>query len=198
MAKRPTPAASGRARTSPSSPQYVAFLRAINVGGHVVKMDALKALFEAMRLADVATFIASGNVVFRASGEPARIEATIAKALEKALGYPVPTFVRSIDEVAQIARHRPFPAEAGTLYVGLLPSQPTAAGTAGLARLETPNDRLRLHNREIYWLCGSSLMDSTVTYARVEQALGLPATFRNIGTVRRLAAKYADLAIGAP
>ena len=192
MAKRSTPAARGRARTTSSSPQYVAFLRAINVGGHIVKMDALKAMFEAMRMADVATFIASGNVVFRAAGEPARIEATIAKALEKALGYPVPTFVRSIADVAQIAGHQPFPAEAGTLYVGFLPSQPTAAGTTSLARLQTPNDRLHFHNREIYWLCGSSLMDSTVTYARVEKALGLPATFRNISTVRRLAAKYVN------
>jgi len=44
--------------------RYVAFLRAINVGGHNVKMDALRALFESMKLASVETFIASGNVIF--------------------------------------------------------------------------------------------------------------------------------------
>lgn len=174
--------------------QYVAFLRAINVGGRIVKMDALKALFEAMRFADVATFIASGNVVFRAPGDPTRLEATIAKGLESALGYPVATFLRSIDDVARIAAHEAFRAAAGdgTLYVGLLRAAPTAAGTASLTKLETANDRLRVHDREVYWLCGGSMMDSTVTYARVEKALGLPATFRNISTVRRLAAKYSN------
>ncbi len=45
-------------------PTYVAFLRAINVGGHNVKMEVLRALFEAQGYADVATFIASGNVIF--------------------------------------------------------------------------------------------------------------------------------------
>jgi uncharacterized protein (DUF1697 family) len=172
------------------SPRYVAFLRAINVGDRVVKMDALKAMFEAMRFTDVATFIASGNVVFSGSGDAARIEATLANGLEKALGFPVPAFVRTIEEVGRIAAFDPFPgANDGTLYVGLLPSAPSG-GRSNVAALETPTDRLRVHGREVYWLCATGLMQSTVTYARVEKALGLPATFRNISTVRRLAAKY--------
>ena len=47
-------------------PRYIALLRAINVGGHTVKMDHLRRLFEALDLAAVETFIASGNVVFHA------------------------------------------------------------------------------------------------------------------------------------
>jgi uncharacterized protein (DUF1697 family) len=43
--------------------RFVAFLRAVNVGGHVVKMDVLKRHFEKMGFSDVETFIASGNVV---------------------------------------------------------------------------------------------------------------------------------------
>ena len=46
--------------------RFIAFLRALNVGGHVVKMDALKRHFERLGFADVETFIASGNVVFSA------------------------------------------------------------------------------------------------------------------------------------
>jgi uncharacterized protein (DUF1697 family) len=48
--------------------QYVAFLRGINVGGHRVKMDRLREIFEETGLSDVSTFIARGNVVF--STEP--------------------------------------------------------------------------------------------------------------------------------
>jgi uncharacterized protein (DUF1697 family) len=45
-------------------PKYVAFLRAINVGGHTVKMDHLRRLFEALGFTNVETFIASSDVVF--------------------------------------------------------------------------------------------------------------------------------------
>ena len=43
---------------------YVALLRGINVGGHVVKMDRLRALFAEAGLSGAQTFIASGNVLF--------------------------------------------------------------------------------------------------------------------------------------
>jgi uncharacterized protein (DUF1697 family) len=45
---------------------YVALLRGINVGGHVVRMDRLRALFAEAGLSGVQTFIASGNVLFSA------------------------------------------------------------------------------------------------------------------------------------
>ena len=44
--------------------KYIAFLKAINVGGHNVKMDHLKRLFVKMDFKNVETFIASGNVIF--------------------------------------------------------------------------------------------------------------------------------------
>jgi uncharacterized protein (DUF1697 family) len=94
-------------------PRYVAFLRAINVGGHVVKMDRLKAVFESAGHARVETFIASGNVVFESrSTATAKLERAIEKALEKALGYEVATFIRTDEEVAAIALLQPFAPEA--------------------------------------------------------------------------------------
>ena len=49
-------------------PRYIAFLRAINVGGrHTVKMDFLRDFFESLGFSNVETFIASGNVVFDSS-----------------------------------------------------------------------------------------------------------------------------------
>ena len=58
-------------------PRYVALLRGINVGGHRIKMDRLRELFVELDLADVTTFIASGNVIFSVgSGSVKRLEAT--------------------------------------------------------------------------------------------------------------------------
>ncbi len=77
-------------------PKLVAFLRAINVGGHTVSMAALRAEFEALGLKDVETFIASGNVIFTApTGNRAALERKIESHLHGALGYEVKTFLRT-------------------------------------------------------------------------------------------------------
>ena len=104
----------------------VAFLRAINVGGHTVKMDHLRTLFEKMGFTDVATFIASGNVMFSSRSRTPSLEKKIETELEKALGYEVATFVRSMSEVVSIAEYQPFSSgemeSAGALNVAFLKS----------------------------------------------------------------------------
>ena len=181
---------------STPAPRLIAFLRAINVGGHVVKMDALRRVFESLGFAYVETFIASGNVIFSAA-EPAShaLERRIEAALQEALGYPVATFIRSTPELAAIIRHEPFPAAdlagAGvSLFIGFLPEAPDAATGRALAALSSPEDEFHVHGRELYWLRRGRLSDSPVTGAVLEKKLGLPTTLRNATTVRKLAAKY--------
>ena len=84
--------------------RYIAFLRGINVGGHRVKMDRLRSLFEEMGLADVSTFIASGNVVFSAnSNDVDSLSSRIEQCLAQRLGYDVATFIRTPAELEAIA-----------------------------------------------------------------------------------------------
>ncbi|MBK7317116.1 MAG: DUF1697 domain-containing protein [Anaerolineales bacterium] len=67
--------------------RYFTFLRAINVGGHTVKMDVLRQLFESLGFSNVETFIASGNVIFEAkTADGKSLEKKIEKALKEALG----------------------------------------------------------------------------------------------------------------
>src|SRR5262245_20090236 len=87
---------------------YVAFLGGINVGGNRVTMDRLRSEFEALGFDDVGTFIASGNVFFRASGSAAQLESRIEVHLEGALGYAVPTFLRTNAAVVAAAERAPF------------------------------------------------------------------------------------------
>jgi len=56
--------------------------------------------------------------------------------------------------------------------------------------LSTATDELAIQGREVYWLCRTSFSDSSVSGALLEKTLGLSATFRNVNTVRRIAAKY--------
>ncbi len=73
---------------------YVAFLRGINLGNRRLKMDELRRLFEQLKFTDVATFIASGNVLFASkSADRQKLAQTIAAHLHKSLDYPVDTFL---------------------------------------------------------------------------------------------------------
>src|SRR5215207_3012421 len=120
-------------------PKYVAFLRAINVGGHIVKMERLRELFAALKFKSVETFIASGNVIFDSpSKSAAALEKKIESHLLKELGYEVRTFVRSVEEVAEIASSKPFTDEelendGNTLYIGFLATKPSEESQRRLA-----------------------------------------------------------------
>ena len=181
----------------PATTRYIAFLRAINVGGHTVKMERLRTLFEALGLANVATFIASGNVIFEAPDENAHLlERQIERHLRQALGYDVATFIRSASELAAIAQYQPFTASeqatTGTaLYIAFLPVPPTAESWRKLLNFRTPVDDFQLQGREIYWLCRTKMSESVFSGALLEKTIGMPATLRNVTTVRKLAAKYA-------
>jgi uncharacterized protein (DUF1697 family) len=181
---------------SPNMPTHIAFLRAINVGGRIVKMDQLRALSEALGLANVETFIASGNVIFQSTVKKAQtLEAKIDAHLLKSLGYTVGTFIRSPAELEAIVGYRPFPiadmeAEGSSLYIGFLAAAPDAEAQKKLLALRTEVDEFHLNGREFYWLCRIRFSESKITGKMLEKALGMPTTMRNVTTVRKLAAKY--------
>ena len=174
--------------------RYAAFLRAINVGGHVVKMETLRSEFEALGFTAVSTFIASGNVLFEAAALPsADLERQIEAALLKALGYPSATFVRSAAEVAAAAGRTPFKdmdAHGCTVHVVFLRAPLTADERGHILALNTDLDEFHAHDREIYWLCRTRMSDSPVfKRGLLDKAIRVPSTSRNMNTVRKLALK---------
>ena len=175
-------------------PRHVAFLRAINVGGHVVTMDKLRALFTALGLKDVETFIASGNVLFAPSkGSVAALETRIEKRLAKALGYDVATFIRSDAEIASIAAHQPFPAKAvaraKSLCVGLTREPLTAAQKKKILALRNDLEDFHVQGREVYWLSRVGQAESKFNNAVFERAV-TRATWRGVKTMVKLVDKY--------
>ena len=177
------------------SVRRVAFLRGINVGGHRVSMGELRDLFEALGLEDVATFIASGNVVFTAgAGGDAALERSIEDHLEAALGYAVATFVRDVDHVAELAALDVLPPddrEGFKIHVTFRKEEAGPDVQAALAALETPDDRFRVRGREVFWLRRGGLMDTTIRPADLDAAMGgVPGTMRTLNTLRRIAEKF--------
>ena len=181
--------------------RYLAFLRGMNIGGHRVSMSDLRDLFVALKFTNVETFIASGNVIFDASGRASAdvLEKRIESHLREALGYAVATFLRTPGELSSIAQRVPFPAAEvaaadHTVHVGFLRRAPDAALTTHLARLATTFDAFGVGAREMYWLTRGKTTDSLVKWPVVEKAMKLDVTMRNLTTVRKLTEKYSPRA----
>jgi uncharacterized protein (DUF1697 family) len=176
-------------------PDHAAFLRGMNLGGRRISNADLGRHFQAMGLEEVGLFRASGNVVFAAGGEPAdALRARIERELAAALGYPVPTFLRTAAEVRAIAGHQPFPpaevaASRGKLQVDLLHDAPSAAARRDVLALAGAADRLAFGSRELYWLPAGGLLESSLDLKAIAALLG-PTTRRTKGTMEKLAAKY--------
>jgi uncharacterized protein (DUF1697 family) len=175
--------------------RYIAFLRAINVGGHVVTMERLRTVFAEMGYPKAETFIASGNVIFETRAKDiAAVEKRVSKGLEAALGYAVGTFVRSDAEVAAVSVATPFPErdmrEAVTINVGFL-SAPLGRDALTLMRsYNTDMDRFESVGREFYWMSRTRQSESPFFKVRFEKAFNADVTFRSMTTVRKLAARY--------
>ncbi len=90
--------------------KYIAFLRAINVGGkNLIKMDELKKRFETMGFNNVRTYIQSGNVIFQSFTSDQNVLAKkIENLLQKNLSSVVLVFLRTVEELNAIVKFDPY------------------------------------------------------------------------------------------
>lgn len=176
--------------------RYIAFLRAINAGkGRTVKMKPLRQLFGSLGFSNVATFAASGNVVFEAGARSVKsLQRKIEKRLREALGYRVAALIRTDAELAKIADYRPFSESkidaAGEFNIIFLPDPPGQKLTREVRALRTETDEFRVHGREIFWLRRRRKGGSGFSTVPLEKTLGRPFTIRSAKTVKKMAMKY--------
>jgi uncharacterized protein (DUF1697 family) len=173
-------------------PRYIALLRGVNLGGHTVKMVRLKELFGELGFKNVETFIASGNVIFDSTSKsvPA-LEKKISAHLEKSLGFPAATFLRTDEELARVLEHKAAQDPgANSVYIAFLYERPPKESHAKLMKHQTKNDQFHVNEREVYWLCRTHMSDSPFFRIGIEKALGVKATVRNVTTVAKLVGKY--------
>jgi uncharacterized protein (DUF1697 family) len=161
-----------------------------------VTSDGLRSCVAELGFEDVVTFRASGNLVFSddAGSAPGKVAARLEQGLANSLGYDVPVFLRTASEVKAIAAHDPFPAQlvkssAGKLQVLLLAGRPAAQTRRNVLALASDEDRLVIHERELYWLPSGGISDSALDLKAIEGLLGKTTT-RTKGTVDQIAAKH--------
>ncbi|HLK90909.1 MAG TPA: DUF1697 domain-containing protein [Polyangia bacterium] len=179
-------------------PNYVAMLRGINVSGaKSVKMEALRASFEALGFGNVRTYVQSGNVVFAASERTAApLAGKITARIKRDFGYDVPTLVLRADELARVVEESPFVGKKGIdpakLHVTFLDG---AAGAAGLKKMEgvaSAGEELRCLGTSIYLHCPDGYGRTKLNNNAFERALRVGATTRNWKTVTTLAQMAAE------
>jgi len=172
--------------------KYVAFLRAINVGGHtIIKMTDLKKMFESCGLENVQTYIQSGNVIFESDENDATLlEKQIEGQLEKDTGNKIQLFVRTIRDVQSIANKSPFTAEdRETVHVTFLAGKPDKKHQQALRSFKSDVDDFTVKGREVYNM-RHDREKSVFSNNFIEKILKMPGTTRNMTVIKRIAEKY--------
>jgi uncharacterized protein (DUF1697 family) len=169
----------------------ISMLRAINLGAHRrVKMDDLRAMCEALKLTDVQTYLQSGNVVFRAQGDPGALSKRLEKEIERKLGFHSDVISRSVSEMRDVVARNPFAKrrdiEPSKLLVTFLAADPGDAPREKVRRLKTDPEELQIVGRELYVYYPNGVGRSKLSSSGIDKVLNTPGTARNWNTVTKL------------
>ena len=166
----------------------------MNVGGRRITNDDLREAFAAIGFEGARLFRASGNVAFD-GGDASDAELTerIELGLEAELGYAVPTFVRTAEEMRAMAPEQPFDAKAleaakGKLQVVFLRERPGKKARDAILARASDSDQLAF-GAELYWLPSGGLMESDLGMDGLSDLVGV-ATHRTKGTVEQITTKF--------
>ena len=171
---------------------YVALLRGINVGGNkIIAMARLREALTAAGMQDVRTYIASGNVVFRArKASTGTIAQQVERVIEETFAHEVTVFVRTHAELQRIIEQNPFRDEAAktgaTVHVWLLSAPPAPEKVKQLTAMSEPGDELRIIGDTMYQLRSGGFSDSLFARIPMEKRLAVLATARKLSTLESL------------
>jgi uncharacterized protein (DUF1697 family) len=161
---------------------YVAMLRAVNVAGTgKLPMAELKAIGVACDFSNVRTFIASGNLLFDSNLGEDEVAGLVAARVEAFFGKPVPVFVRSGSEMAEVAAGNPFTDDKPSRVMAHFIAEPPTAAMLAEAR-DVAGERMALGSRMIYVSYGDGIGKTRLKLPAVEHG-----TARNLNSVTRMA-----------
>ena len=173
--------------------RVVAFLRAINVGGHVVKKEQLLKAFESLGFRDATSYKQAGNVIFEAGGTALeKVKVGIEKELRGALGYDVEVYVRSISDLRKLVEEEPHPKkrDAMSFLVTFLPeSTPCPLPRLPLVIPKSKAEVVSSTGREVFsltYLMGEGGLPNQF----LESKLKAKTTTRNMNVIREIVEKF--------
>jgi uncharacterized protein (DUF1697 family) len=181
-------------------PRYVALLRGINVGGNtMIKMEELRAMFEALHFDNVVSYINSGNIAFDLPQGPGRSKVSrqtelaliseVESAIQSQFGRPVQVVVRQQAEIDRIIADNPFAGEFEShkeMHVLFMKDHLPDEKRDQLLASALDGERYAVTNREIYCHLRQGFADSLLTKGFLDKKLKVIYTARNWRTVQKL------------
>ena len=167
--------------------EFVALLRGINVGGkNILPMGEFRELLAKLGCEDVATYIQSGNAVFRHQKTTAELSELISEAVMFRFGLQVSVMVLTASEFAAIAAANPFAVdEPKFLSVWFLRERAANANLQRMDEIACENEVFLLTDTAFY-LCAPDGVGRSKLASNVERCLAVPATARNWRTVGKI------------
>lgn len=174
---------------------YIALLRGIG-GKYTLPMKELVRLLERMGLANVKTYIQSGNAVFQArKPAPAGLSGRISAAIDRGYGFAPQVILLKLPEFRKAAASNPYPeaeSQPKSLHLFFLAAVPKRPDLAALDRLRTASERFTLKGK-VFYLHAPDGVGRSKLFARIEKSLGVPATARNWRSVCNIKAMAEEI-----
>jgi uncharacterized protein (DUF1697 family) len=173
-------------------PVYISMLRGVNLGGHnIIKMDALRTLYESLGFENPQSFIQSGNVVFRSKKRnSATLSKRISDGIERKFGFRPPVILRSTSELRGIIARNPFATrkniEPSKLLVSFLDCDPGGEIRGKVLAIKSEPEELRMIGSELYIYFPNGMARPKLSMSAVERVLKTACTGRNWNTVLKL------------
>ena len=164
--------------------RYAVFLRAINTGRRRIKMADLAAAYCASGYEDVATYLASGNVVL-STAEPAD-PGVLSQVVAQAFGFESEAFVRTGAQLASVIQRNPWPEPGSLVEVSFLQGPPDPAKARALEALVMPPEGLVVDGAETFYLREGKDIETVHKEATTGKVLGQVTTRRGMRTVVEL------------
>jgi uncharacterized protein (DUF1697 family) len=170
----------------------VSMLRGVNLAAHNrMKMDALRALYESLKLRDPQTYIQSGNVVFRTEERDLVLLAKrIEKGIERKFGLHSDVIMRTCSEMRDVIARNPFAKRRGIepskLLVTFLASDPGSEARDKILKIETAPEELRIDGREVYIYFPNGMARPKMSWPAIERIVKTSGTGRNWNSVTKL------------
>jgi len=170
----------------------ISMLRGVNVGGHnKIKMDALRALYESLKLRDPHTYVQSGNVIFRTEERDVLVlTKRVQNGIERKFGFRPNVIVRTCSELRDVIAKNPFAnrrdIHPSKLLVIFLASDPGPEARDRVLRIKTDPEELRMDGRELYIYYPNGMARPKLSWAVIEKTLKTSGTGRNWNTVSKL------------
>jgi uncharacterized protein (DUF1697 family) len=171
---------------------YISILRGINITGHrIIKMEALRALYEELGFVHAQTYIQSGNVLFQYENKDLKVlEETISKAIKLKFGFDVPVIIKDIAEFKLIIEGNPFMDDSSKdiskIYVTFLSAVPDMGKYHQISQDQEYEEEFHLVDKAIFIYCPNGYGNTKLSTNFIENKLKVTATSRNWKTTLEL------------